>query len=496
MRTRKASGPGQYRPVRAPWWLCALPLLMAGCAQLPDWQGKAALEPAAPNALLATPTAQTTDWPQAQWWQRYGNPQLDDLIAEALQGAPDMQAAAARVQQAQAMLGLSQSTTAPQLSANANVNGDKLSYNHLTPASMTPRGMQDYGRATLDLSWSLDLWGKHRPAIAAAQGELQARQADAAQARLVLASGIASAYADLVRLSANEQTLLQSVALRAKTAQLFQERFDNGLENLGSVHSAKARLAGAQAELVQVQEQLGLQRNRMAALIGASPERGAQITVPTNALQQPWQQQWALPEHLPMNLLGRRPDVVAARLQAQALESRAASKEAEFYPDINLSALVGVQSLGIDMLAKGGSSIASVGPAISLPIFNGGRLRSQLAATRAQYDEAVALYRSTLNRALQEVADNAVSQRALQQQLQAMQDAVQAATEAHRVARNRYEGGLANYLEVLSAEDQLLANVRQLVEVQSRALSLDIGLHRALGGGWPQAAASHGEAAH
>lgn len=454
------------------------------------------MEPAAANALQATPTAQSMNWPQAQWWQRYGNSQLDALIDEALQGAPDMQAAAARVQQAQAMLGLSESATAPQLSANANVKGDKLSYHHLTPASMTPRGMQDYGRATLDLSWSLDLWGKHRAAIAAAQGELEARQADAAQARLVLASGIASAYADLVRLSANEQTLLQSAALRAKTAQLFQERFDNGLENLGSVHSAKARLAAAQAELAQVQEQLGLQRNRMAALMGATPERGAQITVPANALQQPWQQQWALPENLPMHLLGRRPDVVAARLQAQALESRAASKEAEFYPDVNLSALVGVQSLGIDMLAKGGSSIASVGPAISLPIFNGGRLRSQLAATRAQYDEAVALYRSTLNRALQEVADNAVSQRALQQQLQAMQDAVQAATEAHRVARNRYDGGLANYLEVLSAEDQLLANVRQLVEVQSRALSLDIGLHRALGGGWQQAAASHGEAAH
>ena len=465
---------------------------MAGCAQLPDWQGKAALEPAAPNALQATPTAQSMNWPQAQWWQRYGNPQLDALIDEALQGAPDMQAAAARVQQAQALLGLSASATAPQLSANANVKGDKLSYHHLTPASMTPRGMQDYGRATLDLSWSLDLWGKHRAAIAAAQGELEARQADAVQARLVLASGLASAYADLVRLSANEQTLLQSAALRAKTAQLFQERFDNGLENLGSVHSAKARLAAAQAELAQVQEQLGLQRNRMAALMGATPERGAQITVSANALQQPWQQQWALPENLPMHLLGRRPDVVAARLQAQALESRAASKEAEFYPDVNLSALVGVQSLGIDMLAKGGSSIASVGPAISLPIFNGGRLRSQLAATRAQYDAAVALYRSTLNRALQEVADNAVSQRALQQQLQAMQDAVQAATEAHRVARNRYDGGLANYLEVLSAEHQLLAHVRQLVEVQSRALSLDIGLHRALGGGWQQAAAPQG----
>ena len=491
MRTCKATATKGSAPERASWLALGLPLLLAGCAQVPDWQGKAPLAQTVPDQLSATYAVAPMDWPQTAWWQRYGNPELNTLIDEALQGAPDMAAAAARVRQAQALLGIQDSATGLQVSANASIKGDKLSYNHLTPADMTPRGINDYGRATLDLGWSLDLWGKHRAAVAAAAGELQARQADAAQARLVLASSIASAYADLVRLRATEKTLQQSTQLREKTAQLFEERFAHGLENQGSVQSAKARWAAARAELAQAQEQVALQRHRIAALVGASPERAAQIEVPAQVLNQPWQQAWTLPENLPANLLGRRPDVVAARLQAQALESRVAAKQAEFYPDINLTAYVGVQSLGLDLLTKGGSSIASVGPAISLPIFNGGRLRSELGAARAQYDEAVALYRSTLNRALQEVADNAVSQRALQQQLQAMKEAVQAATEAHRVARNRYEGGLANYLEVLSAEDQMLASVRQLVDVQSRALSLDIGLHRALGGGW-QADASQG----
>lgn len=493
MRICQSSAPGGRPAVRAPWWALGLPLLLAGCAQLPDWQGKASLEQPVPAQLSATSAAAPMAWPQAAWWQRYANPQLNTLIDEALDGAPDMAAAAARVRQAQALLGIQDSASSPQLAANASFKGDKLSYNHLTPAAMTPRGMNDYGRATLDLGWSLDLWGKQRAAVAAAAGELQAREADAAQARLVLASGLASAYAGLVRLSVSAQTLQQSAQLREKTAQLFQERFDNGLENQGSVQSAQARWAAARVELAQAQEQVALQRHHLAALMGASPERGAQIEVPAELLAQPWQQQWALPDNLPASLLGRRPDVVAARLQAQALESRVAAKQAEFYPDVNLTAFIGVQSLGLDMLTRGGSSIASVGPAISLPLFNGGRLRSELGAARAQYDEAVAQYRSTLNRALQEVADNAVSQRALQQQLQAMQDAVQAATQAHRVARNRYEGGLASYLEVLSAEDQLLASVRQLVDVQSRALSLDIGLHRALGGGWQaQAAPSQG----
>ena len=490
MRTRKASVPEQ-RSVLARW-LLTVPVLLVGCAQLPDWQGKAVLEPPVPVALTATQGVVQAAWPQENWWQCYGDAQLNALIEEALQGAPDMAAAAARVRQAEAALGLNASANRPQLSANANVAGDKFSYNYLTPSSMVPHGLNETARATLDLRWSLDLWGRNRAAIEAAAGEVQARAADAAQARLVLASGIAAAYADLVRLSSTEQTVQQSVALRSKTVQLFQERFDNGLENQGSVHSARARLAAAQAELAQVQEQIGLQRNRLAALAGASPERGLQITIPQQAWQQPWAQHWTLPDNLPASLLGRRPDVVAARLQAQALESREASRQAEFYPDVNLSAFAGVQSLGVDMLLKSGSTVASFGPAISLPIFNGGRLRSQLAGARAQYDEAVAHYHATLNRALQEVADNAVSQRALQQQMQAMQEAVKAATEAHRVARNRYEGGLANYLEVLSAEDQLLASVRQLVDVQSRALSLDIGLHRALGGGWQAEAPSQG----
>jgi NodT family efflux transporter outer membrane factor (OMF) lipoprotein len=427
------------------------------------------------------------DWPTQQWWQRYGDAQLDQLIAQALEGAPDMAAAAARVQQARAMLGVSEAASAPQLSARASVSEDKLSYNHLTPEAFAPRGMNDYGRATLDLSWSLDLWGKQRAAVAAAAGELAAREADAAQARLVLSSNVALAYAQLLRLAANAQTLEQSVQVRRTTADLFEQRYANGLENQGSVHSARARLAAAQAELAQMQEQVALQRNSIAALMGRSRSwcchragcRAPAITVAAAM---------GLAEQLPANLLGRRPDVVAARLQAQALESRVASQQAEFYPDVNLSAFVGVQSLGLDMLTRSGSGIASVGPAVSLPIFNGGRLRSQLGAARARYDEAVAQYRSTLNRALQEVADNAVSQRALQQQLTAMQQAVTAATEAHRVARNRYEGGLARYLDVLSAEDQLLASVRQLVDVQSRALTLDIGLHRALGGGWSESA--------
>ena len=181
--------------------------------------------------------------------------------------------------------------------------------------------------------------------------------------------------------------------------------------------------------------------------------------------------------------------MVAARLQAQSLESRVAAQQAEFYPDVNLSAFIGVQSLGLDMLAKGGSGIASFGPAISLPIFSGERLQGELRGAHAGYAEAVAQYNATVARALQDVADNAISQKALGQRLDKAQEAVDAATEAHRVASNRYEGGLATYLEVLTAEDSLLGALSAQTNLRSASFTLDIGLQRALGGGYQAAQA-------
>jgi NodT family efflux transporter outer membrane factor (OMF) lipoprotein len=194
-----------------------------------------------------------------------------------------------------------------------------------------------------------------------------------------------------------------------------------------------------------------------------------------------------LPVELSADLLGRRPDVVAARLMAEAQESRIASKKSEFYPNVNLSAAIGVESLGLGMLAKSGSGMGSIGPAVSLPIFTGGRLRGELRGTAAAYDQAVATYNATVTHALQDVADAWLSQKSLAAQLDKAREALAAAQEAYRVANNRYEGGLSNFLEVLHAEDTLLDSQRALTSLQSRAFSLDVALTRALGGGYQAA---------
>lgn len=455
-------------------------LALGACAQLPQSADPQRMKH--PEAIPSSQSLQAPEsqWPADRWWMAYGDPQLDALIGEALAGSPDMAAALARLRQAEAATLVSRAATRPQLSANASVSGQRLSENHLTPPEATPSGWNDYGRATLDFSWELDFWGRQRAALAAATSEREAVRAEAAQARLLLASGIASGYAELSRLFAGRDTVLKAVQVRRKTAELMSERFANGLENRGAARLADANLAAAESRLLAIDEQIGLQRNALAALAGAGPDRALAIQQPSLALNR----EFGLPTHLSAGLLGRRPDIVAARLQAEAQASRIDQKKAEFYPNVNLTAFLGVQSLGLDMLGKSGSAIGTVGPAVSLPIFNGGRLRGELEGARGGYDQAVALYNATLTRALRELADNAISQKALSARLEKSELAVAAATEAHRIARNRYEGSLDSYLAVLSAEEVLLDSLDALTDLRSRSLTLDIALNRALGGGY------------
>ena len=453
---------------------------LAGCAQLPELGPLPAARDAGHYQSATSFAAPALAWPDDSWWTAYGDAQLDALIAEALRDSPDMAIAAARLRRAEASAQIAGAPLLPQIDANASATSQRQSYNYLIPQAQLPQGWKDYGQATLNFSWEIDFWGKNRAALAAASSSLEAQRAECAQARLTLTTSLVSAYAELARLFAAQDTAEKAVEVRDKTAGLFAERYRHGLETLGSVRQADSRRASAQSDLLQIGEQIALTRNRIAALVGAGPDRGLAIARPRIDLTR----DFGLPPQIALDLLGRRPDVVAARWQAEAQARRVDQKQAEFYPNINLAAFIGVQSLGLNKLAEEASTMGSVGPAISLPIFTGGRLRGELAVNRASFDEAVANYDRTVTQALGEVANVAVSQRALGAQLDRTQQSVDAASDAQRVARNRYEGGLANYLDVLTAEDTLLGNLRVLTDLQSRAFSLDVALMHALGGGY------------
>lgn len=463
----------------------AAAVLLAACAPLPSLDAPQRLDSTqsmASNQSLraADPDKAAVQWPRETWWRSYGDPQLDQLIDEALSGAPDLAAATARMAQAQYAVGGARAVRRPQVDAQASVSEQRLSYNDIIPGDFVPQDWNDYGSIGLHAGWDLDFFGRNRALLKAALASGIAAEAQLAQARLTLTTSIAGAYAGLSSLYASRDVAEQSVAVQQHSVELFQQRFDHGLETIGAVHAAQARCASAQFRLQQLDERIGLQQHAIAALLGAGPDRGLAIQRPQLRLDR----DFGLPDQLAVNLLGRRPDIVAARAEVEAAASRVDASRAAFYPDVNLSAAIGFESLGLDMLAKHDSLTGSVGPAISLPIFHGGALRARLKGAAAAYDQSVALYNGTLSHALQDVADVALSQRALGGELDQLEAAWQAAEASYRVAEDRYRAQLASYLDVLTAQDTMLAAQDALTTARARSLTLDIDLHRALGGGW------------
>jgi NodT family efflux transporter outer membrane factor (OMF) lipoprotein len=456
---------------------CLLPLLATtACLSVPDLGEAPQLR--APSAV--SPAAPVADWPADRWWESYGDPQLDALIDEALAGSPTLDQAAARVRRAQAAAQQAGARLRPGLDATASAGFVQQSENLGMPAALVPQGWQDNGQLALNLSFDLDLFGRNRAALRAALSDADAAAADRAAARLSLSTAIAASYADLARLAAARQVAETYLRIRGDTRALMRAREGQGLETRAAVMRAESGRAAAAAELAATDEAIDLNRNRIAALIGQGPERGASIALPAPARLGAF----GLPADLGIGLVGRRPDIVAARLRAEAGDDRIASARAEFFPNVRISALIGLQALGIGSLLEGGSAYGSVGPAISLPIFSGGRIEGGYRAARADYDAAVAAYNATVIDALREVADVAARQRALGIRLRESRAARDAADEAFRLLDARYRGGLATYLDVLSAEDSLNSARRAVAELEASAFALDVALVRALGGGF------------
>ncbi|WP_047238061.1 efflux transporter outer membrane subunit [Chromobacterium subtsugae] len=474
MRTAKFIPP---RPLSI--GLLAALALLGGCAAVPDMGPAPQIKPLQPYQNTQSLPSEQGQWAAGQWWRKYGDAQLDKLMDEALSQAPDLAAARARIERAEGLAQQAGAARLPSADLNAAINRDKQSYNNGMPA---PIGFNSSGRATLDFSYELDFWGKNRASVAAATSELTAARADSAQARLMLTTSLAAGYAELARLFAERDAAAQALDVRSHTTQLMSERQRQGMETLGSARQAESREAAARADLAAADENIVLQRHSLAALIGAGPDRGLAIARPAAGLFR----EQRLPDTLAAELLGRRPDLAAARLRAEAAAKRIDAAEAQFYPNVNLTAFVGAQSLGLGLFDKAGSGIAGVGPAINLPIFRSGQLQGQYRAARGDYDAAVASYDAALSQALRETADAVASQAALTPQLEQRRLALQTADEAYRVSQNRYQGGLANYLDVLNAEDGVIASRRSLAALDARRFALDVALIKALGGGYQQ----------
>lgn len=463
-------------------------LLLAGCAAVPDLGPKPV--PRAPETIAADrslPTSAVAAWPQARWWQDYGDAQLTALIEEGLKTSPDVATAAARFRRAGGLAQQAGAATLPSLDLTGKVGLDRQSINMGYPdefKQFLPRGWQESGRIGANFNFDLDLWGKNRAALAAATSDRRAAEIDIHQAELLLSTGIASAYVDLARLFALRTERQAELTVRESSAKLVSDRFRNGLDNQGSVSSAQAQAATARGAVAEIDQQIDLRRHQLAALIGAGPDRGLDIT-PTALAALPLR---ALPAGVTTDLLGRRPDVVAARERVEAAASRIKVARADFFPAVNLSAMIGFQSLGLSNLIAGDSTFGSVGPAVTLPVFRGGALQGSYKGARATYDEAVANYDKTVLGAYQDVADAVTIQRAIAQRLGEARSALASSNEAYSIARRRYQGGLSNYLDVLTVEDRLVQARTAVADLEAAARTADVTLIRALGGGFTKEA--------
>ncbi len=462
----------------------ALLALLSGCAA-PDLGPKPV--PAAPETLASSVSFADTAgaWPVEGWWQAWADSQLDGLIAEGLAGSPDIAAAAARIRAAEALAQQAGASLLPRVGVEAGAGGVQQSKTMGIPPQFVPNGVQDTGHVAATFSFDLDLWGRSRAALAAATSEADAARVDAAQARLLLTTGIAATYADLAGQYEALDVAKEALRVRNASAELSADRARAGLDNQASASQADSRAASARADIAALEESIALTQNRIAALVGAGPDRGRTIVRPTLALPGV-----GLPADAGIVLIGRRPDIVAARLRAEAAARRIDVARADFYPNISLSALVGFQSLGLGNLLDAGSKYGSGGAAISLPIFEGGRIEGRYRGARADYDAAVAQYDSTLVAALREVADIVASRDATERQLEERRAAHTAAATAAKLAGLRYRAGLDNQLAQLTAEDSMVALSRSVSDLEARQRALDIALIRALGGGYRAPAAT------
>lgn len=457
---------------------CAAALLGA-CASYKGIDTSGKLREPAQYAATESLPGQHGQWPDLAWAQQIGGAPLQSLIDEAIAGNPNLQIAAARVAAAQAVTEAAGASKNPTYSARFNSTYQRFSENYIIPPPFA--GSYDTDNSlTLNFSYDFDFWDKHGAQLRSALARGKAAEAEQYNARLVLASSVAKAWIQLARQYAQLDLNQRQLEVSGKIAQLSELRYKAGLDPKSQPQQTRQQVANLGAEHEQLLEAISLTRNQLAALLGQGPDRGLQIPRPVL----PAEAAIALPDALPLNLVGRRPDIVAARWQVEAAQGDIAIAKTAFYPNVNLMAFAGFNSLGLNKLLQADSRVVGAGPAITMPIFARHTLRAGLKQQVAEYDTRVATYNLALTDALHEVADQVQSLRAVDQQDQQQQRATAAASGNLDLAQQRERVGTTNMLPALSAEMTLLQQQRLALDLRARRSDLRIGLIKALGGGF------------
>ena len=461
---------------------------LAGCADMSGIHSQSSLRDASSLGLPASDATANASTPApAEWWRDFGDEQLNGLVAQALQNNPSLKLAQSRLARAQAVNEVAGAARLPQLNGGIDLTRQKYTANGAVPAPLAG-SIRESGTVQLSASWELDFFGKYSAALESALGSERAAQADTEAARVLLASNVARSYFQIARLNEQLGVAQRTLAQRQETLGLVKDRVNAGLDTQLELRQSEGGLPEARLQIESLQEQLALAKNALGALVGqpnvalalvppqmSAIKTGASITSATA---------------IPADLLGRRADITAARWRVEAASKDVVNAKTQFYPNINLVAFAGFSSIGLNRLLDAGSQQWGVGPALRLPIFDAGRLRANLRGKTADLDGAVESYNAAVIDAVRDVADQVASSQAITRQQTEQRAAQTAAEGAYDIAVQRYRAGLGNYLYVLTAETSVLNQRRQAVDLAARALDTQVGLIRALGGGYTPEAAS------
>ncbi|HEX8595524.1 MAG TPA: efflux transporter outer membrane subunit [Pseudomonas sp.] len=461
----------------------ALTLVISGCI---GTGGIAPQGSSLPVDSLATDeaiqsAAKDAHWPVAQWWRAYGDPQLDHWIELASQGSPSLAMAAARVREARAMAGIAESAESVHITGDSSLKrhnwGDDQFYG---PGDLANSTTWD-NSASLGLSYSLDLWGRESNASERALDMAHMSAAQERQAQLELQDNIVRAYIQLSLSYARRDIVEATLAQQKQLLDLAQRRLQGGIGTHFEVSQAETPLPETHRQIDSLDESIALSRNQLAALAGKGPGEGARLQRPTLSLQTALK----LPSALPAQLLGQRPDVVASRWRVAAQARGIDVAHAGFYPNVDLVGSLGYVATGGGMLEflAGKKFNYNVGPAVSLPIFDGGRLRAELGEAAAGYDAAVAQYNQTLVMALKSISDQLIRRESMDKQQMFASESVASAQKTYDIALIAFQRGLTDYLNVLNAQTLLFHQQEIQQQVQAARLSAHAQLVVALGGG-------------
>jgi outer membrane protein, multidrug efflux system len=456
-------------------WM-VLATLAAGCVGLPAKQKPVQLPSAAP---LDVPEAGGGDWPAREWWKRYQDPTLDQLIALGLGNSPSLETAHARYDTARQSVRLAAAASGAQVSANADTDRQRLSDNGIFPPQLL--GFSWYNQTDLGLqaSYTFDWWGKQRYAVEGALDQAHAAQADQSAAALTLAASIADAYFGW-QADQNRLALAREKANTVETeAKITAARIRADLDAADESNRADQALAAAREQIAVLQGSARLRVIALAALVGRSPGELPALTVKPLP---PYPE--ALPDNVKLDLISRRADITASRWRVEAAENNLSSARAEFYPDVTISALVGLSSIDVGKLFEYGSRVPQATAAIHLPIFDAGRLKARYGGAQAALDSAVSSYRDTVIGAARDVATQAETRAQVAGQRTQRIIQVDAASRLTAAAAARVRQGIVDSRTELMATETWLDQRDALLQLDAAALSADVALQVALGGGY------------